>query len=153
MKTLALRTLFLAVVAIGVVQVVTLAAGAVPAWGPWVVALAIPVSMLAAMTLGAVRSGRPHGGLGALAVPFCVTFVLIAGGFVAALLLPAENEPLLLGLPRRAAIILYGVGLLPVLVLPVAYALTFDEPTLDDGRMTRLREDAKRAAARDGADE
>jgi hypothetical protein len=152
-KTLALRTLFLAVVAIGVVQGAALIMGAVPAWGPWVVALAIPVSMLAAMTLGAVRPGRPNGGLGGLALPFFVTFALIAGGFVVALLLPAENEPLLLGLPRRAALILYGVGLLPVLVLPVAYALSFDEHTLDDGHVARLREAAKHAAARNGGSE
>jgi hypothetical protein len=152
-KTLALRTLFLAVVAIGVVQIAALIMGAVPAWGPWVVALAIPVSMLAAMTLGAVRPGKPHAGLGGLALPFLVTFALIAGGFVVALLLPAENEPLLLGLPRRAAIILYGVGLLPVLVLPVAYALSFDEHTLDDSHMARLREAAKRTAAGNGGSE
>jgi hypothetical protein len=48
-----------------------------------------------------------------------------------------------LGLPRRAAIVLYGIGLLPLFVLPVAYALTFDEMTLSEEDLERVR----RAAA------
>ncbi|MBA2239290.1 MAG: hypothetical protein H0W24_11405, partial [Lysobacter sp.] len=48
-------------------------------------------------------------------------------------------EPLLFGLPQRAAIIVYGVGLLPTLVLPVAYALTFEAQTLRDEDLERVR--------------
>jgi hypothetical protein len=43
------------------------------------------------------------------------------------------------GLPRRAALVLYGVGILPALFLPLAYALTFRERTLDAGDIERIR--------------
>ena len=51
---------------------------------------------------------------------------------------PGAAEPLWLGLPRRAAIILYGIGLLPTLVLPVAYALTFADQTLRPEDLERV---------------
>lgn len=65
-------------------------------------------------------------------VTLVFTFLALAGGFCLALLVPpvtAESR-LWLGLPHGAAIIIYVVGLLPLLVLPIVYALTFDE---DDG--------------------
>ena len=71
-----------------------------------------------------------------------------------ALALPADlgaAEPLLLGLPRRAAIVVYGIGLLPVLVLPVAYALTFEAQTLRDEDLERVRAaGAERRAREEG---
>jgi hypothetical protein len=36
-------------------------------------------------------------------------------------------------------VILYGIGLLPVLVLPVAYGLTFDAATLSEADLERVR--------------
>jgi len=70
-----------------------------------------------------------------------VVLVLIIG-FCAPLLLPATEGPLSklwLGLPARAAIVIYGVGLLPIIVLPVAYALTFETQTLSAGDIERVR--------------
>jgi hypothetical protein len=66
--------------------------------------------------------------------------VLLAFGL--ALLLPADEAPgaaLWLGLPRRAALVLYGAGLLPALVLPLAYALTFDGSPFRPDAVERLR--------------
>jgi hypothetical protein len=63
-------------------------------------------------------------------MPIGLTITIVVAGLLLAWGLPAESEPLWLGLPRRAAIVLYGVGLLPMFVLPVAYALTFDRVTL-----------------------
>ncbi len=113
--------------------------------GPWLMAVTMPVTMFAMMVLGAVRAGR---GIGPLKWPFVLVFVLVAGGFALALWLPAESQdtPLWLGLPPRAAVILYGVGLLPLFMLPVVYALTFDALTLTDDDLTRIR-----AARRPGA--
>ena len=110
-------------------------------------AIATSFAMVATMALGAARTGQPHGGLGRLAIPFVAVLLIMLGAFAAALLLPAAGEPLLLGLPRRAAIVLYGIGLLPVLILPVAYALTFDELTLTEEDIERVREAASRAEA------
>jgi hypothetical protein len=58
-----------------------------------------------------------------------------------ALALPPETEgaALWLGLPRRAALVLYGIGLLPVAILPVAYARTFDSLTLRPEDLERIR--------------
>ncbi len=54
---------------------------------------------------------------------------------------PAEGAGarLLLGLPLRAALVLYGVGLLPIVVLPFAYAVTFDDMTLSEEDLARVR--------------
>jgi len=110
----------------------------VAAWGPWVMAVALPVTMVALMTLGVVRDDRR---LGRLRAPVALVFVLVTGGFLLALGLPAEgpDAPLWFGVPPRAAVILYGVGLLPLFILPLAYALTFDDLTLSDADIARVR--------------
>lgn len=90
----------------------------------WCAAVGLTLAMTGTLVLGARRGGRltRWGWLAAATV----AGVLLAG-FAAALTLPAESAtgPLWLGLPRRAAIVLLGVGLLPVLVLPLCYALDF----------------------------
>jgi hypothetical protein len=101
------------------------------------------------MTLGAARRGRLAAGTMAA---FVLVGVLLAGGFSLALALPDDlgaAEPLWLGLPRRAAVIVYGVGLLPVVVLPVVYALTFDAQTLrpEDQERVEAAGRARSAAA------
>jgi len=57
------------------------------------------------------------------------------------LVMPAETEssPLWFGLPARAAVVLYGIGVLPLFVLPIAYALTFDSLTLSEADLERVR--------------
>jgi hypothetical protein len=138
-KKIALYALFLSIAAIFGAYIRVLLVDAPSGWAPWVVALATAVAMLATMVLGAARAGRRNAGLGGLAVPFLATFLLVGGGFVLALVLPAAGEPLIFGLPRRAAVVLYGIGLLPLVVLPVAYALTFDEMTLSEEDLERVR--------------
>ena len=99
------------------------------------------------MVLGATRGSK---GIGRLKLPFLFVFVVLASGFCLALGLPiteAPGTPLLLGLPVRAAIVIYGIGLLPIVVLPVAYALTFDTQTLSEEDIARVREVGERARA------
>ena len=91
------------------------------------------------MVLGAVRGTR---GLGSLKFPFAFVILILVIGFGAALALPATEGPLSklwLGLPARAAIVIYGVGLLPIIVLPVAYAMTFERLTLSGEDLERVR--------------
>lgn len=122
-----------------------------PRWAPWLLATGVPLALVGVMVLGAARSGHlPR----SLALAFGVVGLMLAGGFALALALPADlgaTEPLVLGLPRRAAIIVYGVGLLPVFVLPAAYALTFDAQTLraEDLELVR-RVAAEQRTARGG---
>lgn len=110
-------------------------------WPAWSMGIGTAMVMVAAMALGAARKG----GVGRLKLPFAFTFLVLAGGFCAVLAMPAEaaGAPLFLGLPQRAAIVLLGIGVLPLLVLPVAYALTFDEMTLSDDDLERVRRAAR----------
>lgn len=100
------------------------------------------------MALGAAKDGR----LGVLLVPIGFTITIVVAGLLLAWRLPAENEPLWLGLPRRAAIVLYGVGLLPMFVLPVAYALTFDRVTLRPEDIVAVRAAREKVTRERGTD-
>ncbi|MHB1263719.1 MAG: hypothetical protein ACYC1S_04775 [Gemmatimonadaceae bacterium] len=115
--------------------------------GAWGMIVGTALMILGTLLLGAGRPGRPLGGL---VLVFAFLFLLVGGCLAAALLLPAENvgSALLLGLPRRAAIVLYGLGVVPFLVLPVAYARTFDRLGLGEAELAAFRE---RAASLRGA--
>jgi hypothetical protein len=108
-------------------------------WAPWAIALgaaAVPVGLF---VLGAAHRGQLSRGL---LVVFGFVFMIVAGCFGLALALPANEGaggPLLLGLPLRTAIVLYGVGVLPLVLLPVAYALSFDSTVLREEDLERLR--------------
>jgi hypothetical protein len=125
--------------AIGVGYLAAFGNGGAPVWAAWLLALGIPATTVAIMVLGAHRKGRS---LRKLAIPFSIVAVLLALGFCLALALPAETAAsrLILGLPLRAAIIVYGIGLLPTLILPVAYAITFESQTLDEEDVARARQ-------------
>lgn len=127
-------------------------AGPPPAWAAWALGIGTSVVMVASMALGAARQGK---GIGRLKWPFAFVFVVLAGGFSAVMALPDEppGAPLFLGLPLRAAIVLIGIGLLPLLVLPVAYALTFDDMTLGEDDLARVRAAAKALQAGTAAPE
>lgn len=108
-------------------------------WAAWLLALGIPVALAAIMILGAARGRR---GIGPLKIPFAFVAMVLLIGFGAALALPATEGPLStlwLGLPARAAIVIYGIGLLPIVVLPIAYALTFEAQTLSAEDVERVR--------------
>jgi hypothetical protein len=105
--------------------------------------------MSATMALGALRSGV-RGVRTSLLAAFLL--IVIAGGFGVPMLLPAEtvNSRLFLGLPLRVAIEIIGVGLLPVVVLPMFFAMEFRADGLDDlaladlrGRVTAMRRGAE----------
>jgi len=110
-----------------------------PDWAPWLLAMGIPVSIGAIMILGATRGRR---GIGPLKIPFIFVVVTLALGFGAALFLPASesaDSTLWLGLPARAAIVIYGIGLFPIILLPVAYAVTFESQTLTVEDLEQVR--------------
>jgi hypothetical protein len=127
--------------------------GGAPVWSAWLFAGAMTGALVATLALGAMRHDRA---LGPLVLPFVLMTLLLGGGLVAVFVLPSDlgaREPLLLGLPRRAAIVLYGIGLLPILVLPVAYALTFAEHTLRAEDLERVLAAAREARAATRASE
>ena len=144
----AVGALFLSNVAIAIAYVAALASGGASAWAAWVAAIAVPLSLTAIMVLGAARGSK---GIGKLTIPFAFVALMLMVGFLAALALPGTEGPtsrLWLGLPLRAAIVIYGIGLLPIIVLPVAYALTFETQTLSAEDVERVRELGRANAAR-----
>lgn len=148
----ALLALIAGMLAIAIGYAAAFLPGGPPAWAPWLLALGIPVALGAIMILGAAR-GRM--GIGPLKYPFAFVVAVLAIGFCAALALPATESPLSklwLGLPARAAIVIYGIGLLPIIVLPVAYALTFETQTLNAEDVARVRELARENRARSEGD-
>lgn len=118
-------------------------------FGAWAFVLGIPCLIVGLLALGTARSDRA---LGRLIAPFAFVWLVLVVGFGGVLLLPPADpaDPTLwLGLPPRAAVVIYGVGVLPVLVLPLAYALTFDALTLSEADLERVR--AARRDAQPGA--
>lgn len=135
----ALVALFIGIAAIAAGYAAAFSTGGTPGWAAWLLALGIPVALAAIMILGAARGRR---GIGPLKIPFAFVALVLVIGFGAALALPATEGPLStlwLGLPARAAIVIYGVGLLPIVVLPIAYALTFETQTLSAEDVERVR--------------
>ena len=116
--------------------------GGAPAWAAWGMAIGGPGTLSAVMLLGAARGGRVRVVVGAA---IGLTFVVLAGAFALALVLPVAEGAggaLLLGLPLRTAVVLYGVGIVPLFFLPAAYASTFDAETLTEEDLARVRADA-----------
>lgn len=147
-RRFARAVLFTAILAISAAYASAFTSGGAPPWAPWLLAIGIPAALVAIMILGAARG---TGGIGSLKLPFLFVFIVLAAGFCLALALPeaeGKGAHLFLGLPLRAAILVYGVGLLPTFVLPVAYALTFQTQTLSESDIARVREVAEQMRSR-----
>lgn len=117
--------------------------GGAPVSAAWVMVVGTALLLSSMMALGGIRRGRSWRRVVAAAA---FLFGVLVAGFGAALLLPAEgvSGPYLLGLPLRAAIILLGIGIVPVLVLPLAFAADFDDTGLDETSLARLRTECAR---------
>lgn len=151
-RRVARLTLVIAICAIAAGYAAAFTPGGAPVWAPWLLAVGIPAALGGIMVLGAARGSA---GIGKLKFPFAFVFVVLTAGFCLALGLPANegvDSTLWLGLPARAAIVIYGIGLLPIVVLPVAYALTFDTQTLSQSDIDRVRELAARTKAEHAAE-
>lgn len=145
-KRTSLSVIFVSMVVIAVGYASAFLPGGAPRWATYAFALATASVMTAIIVLGAARKGQK---LGVLAWVFAFTFAVLAIGFSLALgESDVPSQPLWGGLPRGAAIILYVVGLLPMAVLPITYALTFERTTLDERELAELRR--KLAALNEG---
>ena len=116
------------------------ASGGPAAWAPWCLATGTCGALMSLMALGAVRRGRI---VPVLRWVFAGMFLFCAGCFAVALALPANEGPggtLLFGFPLRSTIVLLGVAVVPILVFPLAWALTFDSSMLSEDDLRRLRE-------------
>ena len=138
-----LAALILSCSAIAGAYILAFLPGGAPPLAAWGLALGSAGVLAAIMALGAARNGR----LRPIALGSCIlTFLAVGGSFAAALLLPAhegKDAVLVLGFPLRTAIVLYGVGIVPLLFLPAAYALSFDADTLTEADLERVRRATK----------
>lgn len=102
--------------------------GGVDTLAPWLLAAGATL-VLAGLGLLGAGEGRPR--LAAAVLAACAfTFV----GFALGLLLapPTAEGPLWLGLPRSTSILLVSAGLVPLVMLPLAYGLLFHRERLVD---------------------
>jgi len=118
-----------------------------PAWAPWALLVGTVTSLLAISLVGTT----PPGGQAPrrLLVALGGVFLLLVGGVGAGLLLPAPgaDSPLVGGLPPGAAFLVYGAGLLPLLVVPLTYAWVFPRVGFGEGEVEALTRRAREAAA------
>lgn len=115
-----------------------LTSGRVQLFGAWCLALGASLVLTGMLALAAKRaSGIPR----TLRVTLALVFVATFGGLAYALAAPAPTSggPLLLGLPRVTALMLLVTGLVPLIVLPLAYARAFERDVLSAGDIERLR--------------
>jgi hypothetical protein len=136
---LAVAALVLSCSAIAGAYALAFLPGGAPPLAAWGLALGSAGALASMMALGAARRGRVRPLAMAASL---LTFLVVGGAFSAALLLPPTEGPgmvLVLGFPLRAAIVLYGVGIVPMLFLPVMYAVSFDADTLSDADLERVR--------------
>ena len=136
-KTNALIVIFVSMLVIGAGYASAFLEGGVPRIATYAFALATAAVMTAVIVLGAART---RSSLGGLKWVFAFTFLVLAAGFCVALgETSVDTTRLFLGLPRGAAIMMYVVGFLPMAVLPIAYALTFEKTTLNEAELEELR--------------
>ena len=117
---------------------------------PFMIALGASAVLAGIACLGAARRGRATPRLAAAIV---VAFFAVAGGLIVGLSLPAPTPDgaLLLGLPRATAWMLLLTGAIPLLLLPFAFAIAFEDEVISDTDLERLRTAAAQhtSAARD----
>lgn len=125
----------------GAYAVAWMSGGASPV-APWLMVAGITMTLSAMILLSAGTTARRRVLVGAA----IVLAILLAGAFGAALLLPREasSDDLLLGLPRRLALVVYVIGLIPALILPLAFAIDFRDDGLDPDALKALRDECAR---------
>lgn len=130
-KKIALRFLALASPAILIVFVWPVPGGEVLFT---VLAMAYPVALI---VLGGARGVR----LGPLGPPLLLLLAILEGSCLGMLLLRGRvaDGPWLGGLPLAAALQIYGLWLGPLVLVALAYALTFDRFELREEDLERLR--------------
>ena len=110
------------------------------AWAPWCIAIGTCGALMSLMALGSVRRGHITPSLRWV---FAGMFLWTAGCFCVALAMPADEGAggaLFIGFPLRSTIVLLGIAVVPILIFPIAWALTFDSSMLSDADLRRLRE-------------
>lgn len=137
MRRVGLALLIIGSLAVALAYGVTLAGVAATA-APWWLAGGTTAILASLATIAAARRGRRTP---ILAATIVITFCCVGAGFFLPLAMPAPlaGDALLLGLPRPTAILLLLVHVVPLLLLPLAYAAAFETEVLGADDLERLR--------------
>lgn len=138
-KRFGLAVIIVSMLGIAAAYALAFLPGGAPRAAVWLIALSTAGVMVGVLILGAARGkGVRHR---ALRIIFIAVFLLLVAGFGLALLAPplTKDSKLWLGLPQGAAAIMLLVGFIPMVILPVAYALTFEDTTLNEDELNALR--------------
>jgi hypothetical protein len=100
--------------------------------GPWIAAVAGTTFPVALMALGVPRVRRLRG-------PLLVLWLVLTAGLLAVMALP-DGGPDVLGLPAATAILIFVLVPVPLAVVGITYAATFDV----EGDLERIRRLAKK---------
>ena len=100
--------------------------------GPWIAAVAGTAFPIALMALGVPRERRLRG-------PLLILWLVLTAGLLAVMALP-DGGPDVLGLPAATAILIFILVPVPLAIVGIAYAATFDVE--DD--LERIRRLAKK---------
>lgn len=120
--------------------------GPPPAWSPFALAWGTGGLLAGLLMLGAARADGLATPVGLLFMGIGLWIAVGLSILLAAPGIDAADAPLFMGLPRRAAFLLLGVGVAPGLIVPVAYGLLFDRHTLGPDDLERLRRVAREVA-------
>jgi hypothetical protein len=140
LKSAILSLVVLSLLVVGAGYAGSFAPGGPPDWAPWCLSTGTCGALMSLMALGSVRRGHMAP---VLRWVFAGMFLWCAGCFAVALALPANEGAggtLLFGFPLRSTVVLLGVAVVPILVFPIAWALTFDSAMLSDEDLRKLRE-------------
>lgn len=116
------------VATVGVAYAGAMVVGAAPEWAPVLMVLGASATSVAFFVLGAATRGVMTSRLAAV---LATLFVVLVASFGVALLAGphggsgGSEEALLLGLPLRLGVVFFGVGVAPLVALPLVYAFTF----------------------------
>ena len=101
---------------------------------PWLAAFGGATFPVALIALGAAQRGR----LGPLLLPLVLLWLLLAGGLIAILTLPAGG-PDVAGLPLATALMIFVLVPVPLLGLGLLYALSFGRLGVREEDLERMR--------------
>jgi hypothetical protein len=139
LKSLILSLVVLSLLVVGAGYAGSFAPGGAASWAPWCLAIGTCGAIMSMMALGSIRRGRIAPSLRWV---FAGMFLWCAGCFCVALALPADESAggrLLFSFPLRSTVVLLGVAIVPILVFPMAWALTFDSSMLSEDDLNKLR--------------
>lgn len=115
-------------------------------WPALLVAMAIPIATAGVTLLGIGRRAGP-----AAIAAVCLVHVVVAVGLALAVAGARWVAGAWHGVPYGTVVVFLAAGAIPLVLLPVVYAITFSRDQLDEATVSRVRSAARQVAASEPA--